>query len=103
MDLNSVKFHGSVSKIVASQMLAGLERISPEKKNNFYLFSSITGIAGPTEVKKNREDWFGLVSSHMGRELVKIHFFWEQNANQKSSCSTALEGLISASAKKIRE
>ena len=32
VDLNSVKFHGSVSKIVASQMLAGLERIPPEKK-----------------------------------------------------------------------
>ena len=48
MDLNSVKFHGSVSKIVASQMLAGLERIPFEKKNKFYLFSSITGIAGPT-------------------------------------------------------
>ena len=37
VDLNSVKFHGSVSKIVASQMLAGLERIPPEKKNKLIL------------------------------------------------------------------
>ena len=38
VDLDSVKIHGSVSKIVASQMLAGLERTLPERKNKFYLF-----------------------------------------------------------------
>ena len=62
VDLNSVKFHGSVSKIVASQMLAGLEKIPLEKKAKFYLFSSITGIAGPTGGSKNKPRglvWFG--------------------------------------------
>ena len=62
VDLNSVKFHGSVSKIVASQMLAGLEKSLPEEKNKLYLFSSITGIAGPTggsEKKPIGLVWFG--------------------------------------------
>ena len=76
VDLNSVKFHGSVSKIVASQMLAGLERIPPEKKISFIYFHRLRVLQVlPGVVKKNREDWFGLVSSHTGREVVKIPFF----------------------------
>ena len=36
VDLNSIKFHGSVSKIVASQMLAGLEKIPLKKRGEDY-------------------------------------------------------------------
>ena len=59
VDLNSVKTHGSVSNIVASQMLAGLERILPEKKDK--LFLSITGIAGPTGGSKKKTERISLV------------------------------------------
>ena len=102
VDLNSVKSHGSVSKIVASQMLTGLEKILPEKKNKFYLLSSITGIAGPTGGSKKKPRglvWFGFPSfgertcknSILSGSRMLIRFL---------AVRTALEGLISASARK---
>ena len=76
VDLNSVKCHGSVSKIVASQMLAGLEKIPLEKKINFIYFHRLRVLQVlPEVVKKNLEVWFGLVFSHTGREVVKNLFF----------------------------
>ena len=102
VDLDSVKIHGSVSKIVASQMLAGLERIQPEKKNEFHLFSSITGIAGPTggsEKKPRGLVWFGF-QSHGERSCKKSIFSGSRIQIRNLAVRTALEGLISASARK---
>ncbi len=102
VDLNCVKFHGSVSKIVASQMLAGLERIPTEKKTKFYLFSSITGIAGPTggsEKKPRGLVWFGFQS--YGERTCKNSIFSGSRMQIRNlAVRTALEGLISASARK---
>jgi nicotinamide-nucleotide amidase len=105
VDLNSVKFHGSVSKIVASQMLTGLEKILPEKKNKFYLFSSITGIAGPTGGSKKKPRglvWFGF-QSYGERSCKKSIFSGSRVQIRSLAARTALEGLISESAKKTRE
>ena len=102
VDLNSVKSHGSVSKIVACQMLAGLERILPEKKNKVYLFSSITGIAGPTGGSKKKPKglvWFGF-QSYGERRCKKSIFSGSRMQIRDSAARTALEGLISASARK---
>ena len=97
--------HGSVSKTVASQMLAGLERTLPEKKNKFYLFSSITGIAGPTggsEKKPRGLVWFGF-QSYGERSCKKSIFSGSRERIRSLAVRTALEGLISESAKKTRE
>ena len=105
VDLDSVKIHGSVSKIVASQMLAGLERTLPEKKNKFYLFSSITGIAGPTggsEKKPRGLVWFGF-QSYRERSCKKSMFSGSRERIRSLAVRTAIEGLISESAKKTRE
>ena len=77
VDLNSIKLHGSVSKIVASQMLAGLERIPLKKKKiSFICFRRLRGLQVlQGVVKKNREDWFGSVSRHTGRVVLKNPFF----------------------------
>ena len=102
VDLNSVKFHGSVSRIVASQMLAGLERIPLEKKNKFYLFSSITGIAGPTggsEEKPRGLVWFGF-QSYGEISCKKSIFSGSRKEIINLAVRTALEGLISEGAKK---
>ena len=102
VDLNSIKFHGSVSKIVASQMLAGLERILLKKKNKFYLFSSITGIAGPTgssEKKPRGLVWFGF-QSHGERSFKNSIFSGSRMQIRNLAVRTALEGLISAGARK---
>ena len=105
VDLDSVKIHGSVSKIVASQMLAGLERTLPEKKNKFYLFSSITGIAGPTGGSKKKPRglvWFGF-QSYGERSCKKSIFSGSRVQIRSLAVRAALEGLISESAKKTRE
>ena len=105
VDLNSVKIHGSVSKIVASQMLDGLAKISSEKINKFYLFSSITGIAGPTgggHKKPRGLVWFGF-QAYGARSLKKIIFSGSRMRIRSLAVRAALEGLISESAKKIRE
>ena len=102
VDLNSIKFHGSVSKIVASQMLAGLERIPPERKNTFYLFSSITGIAGPTggsEEKPRGLVWFGF-QAYGEKNCKKSILSGNRMQIRNQAVRTALEGLISASARK---
>jgi len=102
VDLDSVKIHGSVSKIVASQILAGLERALPEKKNKFYLFSSITGIAGPTgssEKKPRGLVWFGF-QSYGERSCKKSIFSGSRVQIRSLAVRAALEGLISESAKK---
>ncbi|MDA9689163.1 CinA family protein [Betaproteobacteria bacterium] len=101
VDLNSVESHGSVSKIVASQMLAGLERVLP-KKNKYYLFSSITGIAGPTggsEKKPRGLVWFGF-QSYGERSCKNSIFSGSRMQIRNLAVRTALEGLISASARK---
>ena len=105
VDLDSVKMHGSVSKIVASQMLAGLERSLPEKKNKFYLFSSITGIAGPTGGSKKKPRglvWFGF-QSYGERSCKKSIFSGNRVQIRSLAVRAALEGLISESAKKNKE
>ena len=105
VDLDSIKMHGSVSKIVASQMLAGLERTLPEKKNKFYLFSSITGIAGPTGGSKKKPRglvWFGF-QSYGERSCKKSIFSGSRVQIRSLAVRAALEGLISESAKKTRE
>ena len=105
VDLDSIKIHGSVSKIVASQMLAGLEKIPREKKNKFYLFSSITGIAGPTggsEEKPRGLVWFGF-QSYGERNCKKSIFSGSRMQIRNLAVRTALEGLISESTKKKRE
>jgi len=105
VDLDSVKIHGSVSKIVASQMLAGLERTLPKKKNKFYLFSSITGIAGPTGGSKKKPRglvWFGF-QSYGERSCKKSIFSGSRVQIRSLAVRAALEGLISESAKKTRE
>ena len=105
VDLDSIKIHGSVSKIVASQMLVGLEKIPREKKNKFYLFSSITGIAGPTggsEEKPRGLVWFGF-QSYGERNCKKSIFPGSRMQIRNLAVRTALEGLISESAKKTRE
>ena len=102
VDLDSVKIHGSVSKIVASQMLAGLERTLPEKKIKFYLFSSITGIAGPTGGSKKKPRglvWFGF-QSYGERSCKKSIFSGSRVQIRSLAVRAALEGLISESAKK---
>ena len=102
MDFNSVKFHGSVSKIVASQMLAGLEKIPLEKKIKFYLFSSITGIAGPTggsEKKPRGLVWFGF-QAYGKKNYKKSIFPGSRMQIRNLAVRAALEGLISASARK---
>ena len=102
VDLNSVKIHGSVSKIVASQMLVGLEKIPREKKNKFYLFSSITGIAGPTggsEEKPRGLVWFGF-QSYGEISCKKSIFSGSRKEIRNLAVRTALEGLISEGAKK---
>ena len=102
VDLNSVKFHGSVSKIVASQMLAGLEKSLPEEKNKFYLFSSITGIAGPTGGSKKKPIglvWFGF-QAYGEKSFKKFIFSGSRIQIRTLAVRTALEGLISASARK---
>ena len=101
VDLNSIRFHGSVSKIVASQMLAGLEKI-PLKKNNYYLFSSITGIAGPTggsQKKPRGLVWFGF-QAYGERSYEKSIFSGSRMEIRNLAVRTALEGLISASTRK---
>jgi len=100
VDLNSVKTHGSVSNIVASQMLAGLERILPEKKDK--LFLSITGIAGPTGGSKKKPRglvWFGF-QSYGERSCKKSIFSGNRMQIRNLAVRTALEGLISESATK---
>ena len=75
VELNSIRVYGSVSKIVASEMLMGLEKIMSEKKNKSYLFSSITGIAGPTggsEKKPIGLVWFGFRLTE--KEVVKNQY-----------------------------
>ena len=93
VDLNSIKLHGSVSKIVASQMLAGLERIPLKKKNKFYLFSSITGIAGPTGGSKKKPRglvWFGF-QSHEERICKNSIFSGSRTQIRNLAVRTALE------------
>ena len=102
VDLNSVNIHGSVSKIVASQMLVGLEKILPPKKNKVYLLSSITGIAGPTGGSKKKPRglvWFGFQSCGE-RSCKKSIFSGSRMQIRNVAVRTALEGLISASARK---
>ena len=103
--LDSIKIHGSVSKTVASQMLAGLERIPPKRKFKSYLFSSITGIAGPTggsEEKPRGSVWFGF-QSYGERNCRKFTFSGSRIQIRNLAVRTALEGLVSESAKKTRE
>ena len=102
VDLNSIKSHGSVSKIVASQMLAGLEKIPFKKKIKFYLFSSITGIAGPTggnEKKPRGLVWFGF-QAYGKKNYKKSIFPGSRMQIRNLAVRAALEGLISASARK---
>ena len=102
VDLNSVKFQGSVSKTVASQMLTGLEKILFERKIKFYLFSSITGIAGPTggsEKKPRGLVWFGF-QAYGEKNYKKSTFSGSRMQIRNLAVRAALEGLISASARK---
>ena len=102
VELNSIRVYGSVSKIVASEMLMGLEKIMSEKKNKSYLFSSITGIAGPTggsEKKPIGLVWFGF-QTYGERSCKKSVFAGSRMQVRNLAVRTALEGLISASARK---
>ena len=102
VDSNGIRFHGSVSKIVALQMLAGLEKIPLKKKIKFYLFSSITGIAGPTggsEKKPRGLVWFGF-QAYGEKNCKKSIFSGSRMQIRNLAVRVALEGLISASARK---
>ena len=71
-------------------------------KNKVYLFSSITGIAGPTGGSKKKPKglvWFGF-QSYGERRCKKSIFSGSRMQIRDSAARTALEGLISASARK---
>ena len=86
-------------------MLAGLERIPLKKKNQFYLFSTITGIAGPTgggEKKPKGLVWFGFQS--FGEKSCKNSIFSGNRMQIRNlAVRAALEGLISSGARKKQE
>ena len=99
---SSIREYGSVSKVVASEMLCGLEKISRTKKPYLHLYLSITGIAGPTGATKNKERglvWYGFQA--FGQKVYKKQILSGSRMEIRySAVSTALNKLISESARK---
>jgi len=98
----SIEKHGSVSGVVACEMLSGLEKIYLNEQYSSHLFVSITGIAGPTGGSRHKPKglvWFGFYTQ---KETIceKKIFSGSRTQIRKLAVRWALNRLIFESVRK---